>query len=69
MKCLNCNKQLVNRQKKFCSNKCQKEYYYKEYIEQWKNGNVNGSSGQFGTSNHIKHYLLERAHGKCEKCG
>ena len=69
MQCLNCNKTLVNRQRKFCSSSCQAEYKYKQYIQLWKNGEVNGVTGQFGISQHIKHYLLERANYKCEKCG
>lgn len=69
MKCLNCNKELTSRQKKYCSNKCQKEYQYKEYIQNWQQDLETGMSGQFGISNHIKHYLLEKNQYKCEKCG
>lgn len=35
MLCLNCNNEIVNRNK-YCSNKCQKEYEYKNYILRWK---------------------------------
>lgn len=69
MNCLNCNKPLVKGQKKYCSNNCQKEFQYKQYIKQWKNNEVDGKSGQFGTSAYIKKYLMERANNKCEKCG
>ena len=69
MKCLNCGKPLCNRQKKYCSNVCQQEFQYKEYIKQWKNNEIDGLKGQFGTSNHLKRYLMERANNKCEKCG
>ena len=69
MNCLNCNKPLIKGQKKYCSNTCQREYQYKQYIEQWKKGEFDGMCGQFGTSAHIKHYLIERANNQCEKCG
>lgn len=35
MNCLNCHG-VINKKNKFCSNKCQKEYEYKEYIKKWK---------------------------------
>ena len=35
MLCLNCNKEISNRNK-YCSIKCQKEYEYKNYILRWK---------------------------------
>ena len=31
--CLNCGKELNSSQDVFCSNNCQKESYYKQYIE------------------------------------
>ena len=39
MNCKNCNKPL-KRGKSYCSNTCQLEYEYKEYIYKWKNGLV-----------------------------
>ena len=36
MFCLNCNKQ-ISKRSKYYSNKCQKEYQYKIYINKWKN--------------------------------
>ena len=69
MKCLNCGKELTNRQTKYCSNQCQKEYQYKEYIERWQQGLENGVVGQYSISNHIKHYMFTKHNYKCEKCG
>ena len=69
MKCLNCNKELTGRQTKYCNNKCQQEFQYKQYIERWQQGLENGLKGQFGISNYIKHYLFEKNNYKCEKCG
>lgn len=44
MYCLNCNKQ-ISKRSKYCSNKCQKEYQYKIYINKWKNKEENGMRG------------------------
>lgn len=70
--CLNCGKELEGRKKSkniFCDCTCQHEYEYKEYIRRWKNGEENGLNGEYGISNHIKHYLFEKHNCKCEKCG
>ena len=69
MKCLNCGKELTGRQTKYCSNQCQKEYQYKEFIERWQQGLENGIVGQYGISNHIKRYMFTKHNYKCEKCG
>ena len=70
--CLNCNKVFVpsrNSTGKFCNNKCQFEYQYKQFIIRWKNGEEKGIKGQYGISNHIRRYMLEKAHNKCQRCG
>lgn len=68
MNCLNCNKPLA-RNKKFCSNVCQKDYEYIQYINSWKSGKINGMKGKYQISNHIRRYLLKKYHGKCSNCG
>ena len=55
--CLNCDKELNRHQGKYCSNKCQKEYQYKKYIERWKSGLKNGMSGLYQLSNYIENIL------------
>lgn len=67
--CKNCGKQLTKRQKNFCSNKCQREFEAKDYIERWKNGEEDGLKGEYGVSNFIRKYLLEKSNYKCDKCG
>ena len=69
MKCLNCGKELTNRQVKYCSNKCQREYQEKEKIQAWKNGTFDGMSGQYGISSTIRNYLFKKYDNKCQKCG
>lgn len=68
-KCANCGKELKNRQKKYCSHLCQKEYEYKGYIERWKQGLEKGLKGQYGISLHIKKYLFNKYDNKCSICG
>lgn len=68
MKCINCNKE-TKRKNKYCSNICQKEFQYKQYIEKWKNKKVNGLRGEYQISMHIKTYLFEKFNNKCARCG
>ena len=70
--CLSCGKEnLFTRQKtnKYCNNQCQKDYEFKKYIEEWKQGIHNGRAGQFQTSKHIKRYIMDKQEGKCAECG
>ena len=66
--CANCGKE-ISKRGKFCDTVCQQEYYHKQYIERWKNGEENGMSGKYGLSKYIRNYLLEKYNNKCEKCG
>ena len=67
--CLNCGKELINQQKKYCCPKCQVEYQRKEYITLWKQEQKDGISGKNGLSEHIRNYLLEKVNHRCQKCG
>ena len=67
--CKNCGKKLNSRQTKYCSNSCQREFEYKTYIEQWKNGEVNGLSGEYNISKNIRKYLFAKYENKCSQCG
>lgn len=69
MNCLNCGTELSKRQKKYCSQKCQQEYQYKEYIDRWKQGLETGLRGQYGISKHLQRFLFEKYNSKCSKCG
>lgn len=69
LKCLNCNKELNKRQIKYCSNQCQSDFQYKQYIKRWKNGEEDGLSGQYALSKYIRRYLLEKNNNKCSQCG
>lgn len=69
MNCLNCGKELLKSQTKYCSNKCQQEYQQKEYIKRWQKGEENGIKGKYQISDRIRNYLLKKNNFKCEKCG
>jgi len=68
--CLNCLKELTTRkQTKYCCTSCQLEYQYKQYIEKWKNGEIDGTMGKGRTSKHIRRYIIKKYDNKCSKCG
>jgi len=68
MKCICCGK-IIQTNRKFCNNFCQKEDEYRNYIQQWKSGNKDGMRGKFQISLHIQRYLYEKYNGCCSKCG
>lgn len=65
--CLNCGKLISNRNK-YCNIICQKEYQYKKYIQDWKDGKNNGMRGKYQISSYIRGYLMEKYNYKCAKC-
>lgn len=71
--CLNCGKEFSDynsrKNRKFCSNECQVEHQYKEYIAAWKRGEEDGLSGGIGISDRIRRYIFLKNDCKCEKCG
>ena len=68
MICINCGK-TISKKKKFCNNLCQKEYQYKEYINKWKLGEIDGIRGEYQISMHIKTYIFKKYNNKCARCG
>lgn len=67
--CLNCGKELIKSQTKYCCHECQTEYNYNQKIQEWKNGNFNGLKGESQISGYIKKYMLNKANYSCELCG
>ena len=60
----------LNKQFKYCSTKCQQNFQYKQYIEKWKNGEIDGSkSNGIQISDYIRKYLWKKYKGKCSRCG
>lgn len=69
--CLNCKIEFNKTRSsfgKYCGNKCQFEFQYKEYIKNWKSGLKNGARG-LAVSKHIRKYLFEKYNNKCCLCG
>lgn len=69
--CKNCGKPLEAKGKVFCSNECQHDFKYKEYIKCWKEKETDGIIGQkwIALSKHIRRYILEKYDQKCARCG
>jgi len=69
--CIVCNKPISKYAQKYCSNKCQSEYNYLDYIDRWRNGIVSGSRGidAKNLSQHVIRYINEKYNKKCARCG
>jgi len=69
--CTSCGKSLKNVQILYCSNLCQKNHEYADYIKNWKSGSVNGTRGKstFNMSNHVIRYIFDKYDSKCARCG
>lgn len=66
--CKNCGVEIPFANK-YCSNKCQFEFKFKEYIQKWLNGEVNGMNGKYAISKYIRKFLMDKYNNKCSKCG
>lgn len=68
--CLVCNKKPKRSSYKYCSNKCQQENQFREYIKKWKLGLKNGNRGIVtkNISSHIKKYLINKYGERCLLC-
>jgi len=70
--CIGCNIELKERHKiKFCSNKCQCDFQYRNFIENWKKLSIEGKCS-LETKNicgYLKKYLIEKYSNKCSICG
>lgn len=69
MNCLFCQKELSNRQTKYCNNQCQQSHYQQLYIERWKKGEETGLRGEYQISSYVRDYMLQKVNYKCELCG
>lgn len=67
--CLNCKNETPRPGYKYCSNKCQCDYQYKLYIQQWLDGKIEGLQRLGVVSNHIKRYLRMKYNNRCCICG
>jgi hypothetical protein len=67
--CRNCGKGLVWYQTKYCSNQCQADLQYKEYVREWKVGEASGLKADEAVSDHVRRYLSEKYRERCCQCG
>ncbi len=69
--CKNCKSVLLTHQPKYCSNKCQIDFQYVDYIEKWKKKQVDGNRGVCAKniSRYLRRYLFEKYIEQCSECG
>ena len=70
--CLNCGKELDCSYSihKYCSNKCQQDYEYKQYIERYKKDNSIAKSTKWGQiPKPLQRYIFVKYDNKCCICG
>lgn len=69
--CKHCGQKVHNRYAYYCSNRCQIDFQYEEFISHWLSGDINGSIGinVMTTSAHIRRYLDLNSNSICVLCG
>lgn len=70
--CRKCGIKLTLRYKiTFCSNKCQSDFEYAEFIDSWRKGEVSGGIGIHAraVSAYVRRYLREKFGSGCSLCG
>ena len=67
--CLCCNIDLIKNCKLFCSKKCQNNYDYNKFINNWKNKEISGNIKNQVLSVYIRRYMLDKFEHKCSNCG
>lgn len=68
-KCLVCAKEPARSFYTYCSNTCQMEFQYTNYIEHWKAGEKSGLNAMGIVNSPIKRFLREKFGDKCYLCG
>jgi predicted HNH restriction endonuclease len=69
--CLTCKGKLKRQINVYCSNSCQLQKQYEDYVVKWLRGDEKGyCNGKTASmSKHIYRYLHETRGSACEKCG
>lgn len=71
--CPHCNSYFTyrtsNSRGKYCSNQCQRDHNYTQYIKKWLNKEIPGTRGTIQVSNYIRRWLFEKHNNSCELCG
>jgi len=68
--CKNCAKPLKQYATKYCSNACQSDSLYKQYIRNWQMGLHTGNRGKatISMSGHILRYISRKYNYRCALC-
>lgn len=71
MNCLMCGKVPKRSINTYCSNQCQMDFQYLQFIEKWKDNRIEGGIGisAKNISGHVKRYLREQNGEACTLCG
>lgn len=71
--CLNCGKDISSARHtmhKYCSNFCQQEYKYKQWIDEYKKDNSIAKSTIWGQiPKYLRRYIFDKFENKCCECG
>ena len=71
--CLNCGKDITSAKNtfhKYCSNQCQHQYQYNQWIEKYKQDNSIAESSKWGQiPQFLRHYIFDKFENECCKCG
>jgi len=67
--CLSCGREPYRSFYKYCSNACQHDFQYQEYVARWKSGREKGLNAMGVVTDSIKRYLREKFGNKCCVCG
>jgi hypothetical protein len=67
--CISCGNENKRPFTKTCSNSCEQERRYEDFIKKWKSGDKSGIVGFDQTSNYIRKYLMRKYNNACQECG
>jgi len=69
--CKECDKKAARSTYSYCSNKCQRDFQFKAFIEAWKLGELDGGIGinAKSISGHVRRYLSRKYSKGCALCG
>lgn len=64
-----CGNPVRRKAARYCSQRCQLQCQYEQYIERWKRGEIDGTTTSFDKpSVHIRRYLMELHGERCSIC-
>ena len=69
--CVECKKPREKYTRKYCSNLCQVDHQYQQYIFAWRAGKKSGNRGitAKNISRHLLRFLTEKYGEECSQCG